>query len=108
MISDRDPRFTSQFRKALTNKLGIQRNLSTAFHPQTDRLSEQKNQWVEQYLRLVTSMDPKGWVDWIALATAVHNNRVNVTTGMSPNQILLEYNPVLNSEESLRTTNDLV
>ncbi len=108
MISDRDPRFTSHFGKALTDKLGISRNLSMAFHPQTDGLSERKNQWVEQYLRLVTSMDPKGWVDWIALATAVHNNRVNVTTGLSPNQILLGYNPILNVEESLRTTNDLV
>jgi len=108
MISDRDPRFTSHFGKALTDKLGISQNLSTAFHPQTDGLSKQKNQWVEQYLRLVTSMDPKGWVDWIALATTVHNNRVNVTTRMSPNQILLGYNPILNSEESLRTTNDLI
>ncbi len=50
MISDRDPRFTSQFGRALAEKLGIQRNLSTAFHPQTDGLSERKNQWVEQYL----------------------------------------------------------
>ncbi len=108
MISDRDPRFTSHFGKALTNKLGISRNLSTTFHPQTNGLSEWKNQWVEQYLQLVTSMDPKGWVDWIALATAVHNNRTNVTTRMSPNQILLGYNPILNTEESLRTTNDLV
>src|SRR6266404_313034 len=108
MISDRDPRFTSHFGKALTDKLGISRNLSTAFHPQTDGLSERKNQWVEQYLQLVTSMDPKGWIDWIVLATAVYNNRVNITTGMSPNQILLGYNPILNSEESLRTTNDLV
>ncbi len=40
MISNRDPRFTSQFGKALTEKLSIQRNLSTAFHPQTDGLSE--------------------------------------------------------------------
>ncbi len=108
MISDRDPRFTSHFGKALTNKLGISHNLSTAFHPQTDGLSERKNQWVEQYLRLITSMDPKGWVDWIALATAVHNNQTNVTTRLSPNQILLGYNPILNVEESLRTTNDLV
>src|SRR6266481_3394998 len=53
-------------------------------------------------------MDPKGWVDWIALATAVHNNRVNITTGLSPNQILLGYNPILNTGESPRTTNDLV
>jgi len=40
MISDWDPRFTSQFGRALTKKLSIQRNLSTAFHPQTDGLSE--------------------------------------------------------------------
>ena len=50
VISDRDPRFTSQSRKALIMKLGINRNISTAFHPQTDGLSERKNQWVEQYL----------------------------------------------------------
>src|SRR6266403_1360160 len=108
MISDRDPRFTSHFGKALTTKLGITRNLSTAFHPQTDGLSEQKNQWVEQYLHLVTSMDLKGWIHWLALATTVHNNRTNVTTRLSPSQILLGYNPVLNLEESLGTTNTLV
>ena len=50
VISDRDPRFTSYFGHALTKELGIQQNLSTAFHPQTDGLSERKNQWVEQYL----------------------------------------------------------
>jgi hypothetical protein len=53
VISDRDPRFTSHFGRALTQKLGTQQNLSSAFHPQTDGLSERKNQWVEQYLRLV-------------------------------------------------------
>ena len=108
MISDRDPRFTSHFGKALTTKLGVSRNLSTVFHPQTNGLSERKNQWVEQYLCLVTLMDPKGWVDWLALATAVHNNRTNVTTGLSPNQILLGYNPILNSEKSPETMNALV
>jgi len=40
IISDWDPRFTSHFGKALAAKLGITQNLSTAFHPQTDRLSE--------------------------------------------------------------------
>ena len=91
MISDRDPRFTSHFGKALTTRLGIKRNLSTAFHPQTDGLSERKNQWVEQYLRLVTSMQPEDWTEWLSIATAVHNNRQNATTGISPNQILLGY-----------------
>ena len=89
VISDRDPRFTSHFGKALTKRLDIQQNLSTAFHPQTDRLSERKNQWVEQYLCLVTSAAPKDWTQWLALATAVHNNQKNSTTGLSPNQIIL-------------------
>jgi hypothetical protein len=40
IISDRDPRFTSHFSKVLLKRLGIQQNLSTAFHPQTDGLSE--------------------------------------------------------------------
>jgi hypothetical protein len=40
IISDRDPQFTSHFSKALTTRLGLSQNLSTAFHPQTDGLSE--------------------------------------------------------------------
>src|SRR5260221_11422256 len=76
-------------------RLGIQQNLSTAFHPQTDGLSEWKNQWVEQYLRLVTSSQPEDWSIWLPIATAVHNNRRNATTGLSPNQILLGYETTL-------------
>jgi hypothetical protein len=59
IISDRDPRFMSQFGKALMARLGIKQNLSTAFHPQMDGLLEWKNQWIEQYLRLVSSTAPK-------------------------------------------------
>ena len=50
IISDRDPRFMSHFGKSLAKELGVTWNLSTAYHPQTDGLSERKNQWVEQFL----------------------------------------------------------
>jgi hypothetical protein len=33
VISDRDPRFTSFFAKALAQQLGIKQNVSSAFHP---------------------------------------------------------------------------
>jgi hypothetical protein len=59
IISDRDPRFTSHFGKSLTQRLKVDQNLSSAFHSQTDRISERKNQWVEQYLQLVTSASPE-------------------------------------------------
>jgi len=98
IISDQDLRFTSHFRKGLAKKLGIQQNLSTTFYPQTDGLSEQKNQWVEQYLQLVTSAVPKDWTQWLVLASAVHNNQRNSTTGLSPNQVLLGYDILLNPD----------
>jgi transposase InsO family protein len=59
VISNRDPQFTSHFSKSLAQQLKINQNLSSAFHPQTDGISERKNQWVEQYLRLVTATSPK-------------------------------------------------
>ena len=108
VISDQDPQFTSHFRKGLAKKLGIQQNLSTAFHPQTDSLSEWKNQWVEQYLQLVTSTAPKDWTQWLALASAVHNNQRNSTTGLSPNQVLLGYNISLNPDLVLPIINETV
>jgi hypothetical protein len=80
---------------AFTNKLGISQNLSTAFHLQTDGHSQHKNQWIEQYLHLITSAVPKDWTHWLALAMAVHNNRRNEMTKLSPNQILLGYNTIL-------------
>jgi hypothetical protein len=95
IISDRDPRFTSHFGRALASKLGIQQNLSSTFHPQTDGISERKNQWVEQYLRLVTSNSPEDWTHWLSMASAIHNNRRNSTTGLSPNQILLGHEVTL-------------
>ena len=40
IISDRDPRFTSRFVQELCRTLGIQQNVSSAYHPRTDRQSE--------------------------------------------------------------------
>ena len=73
VISYRDPCFTSHFAQALTTKLSIGRNISMAFHPQTDGLTECKNQWVEQYLCLYTLARQDDWDAWLPIATFVHN-----------------------------------
>src|SRR5258708_17864771 len=95
----------SHFGRVLTAHLGIQQNLSMAFHPQTDGLSEQKNQWVEQYLHLVTSSQPEDWSTWLPIASAVHNNQRNITTGLSPNHILLGYETTLIPASTTETNN---
>ena len=57
VISNRDPRFMSHFGCTLAKELGIMWNMSMAYHPQTDGLTERKNQWLEQYLQLVAAND---------------------------------------------------
>ena len=98
IISNRDPRFTSHFARGLTRTLGIQQNVSTAFHPQTDGLTERKNQWVEGYLRHLTAAQQDDWADWLAIATAVHNHHPNATTKVSPTEALLGYQPRLDHQ----------
>ncbi len=92
IISDRDPRFTSHFGKSLAKELGVTWNLSTAYHPQTDGLSERKNQWVEQFLQLVAT-NQEEWSSALPLATLVHNNSQNATIRTSPNQLLIGLEP---------------
>jgi hypothetical protein len=98
IISDRDPRFTSHFAQALKKKLAITQNLSTAFHPQTDGLSERKNQWVEQFLRTITSAQQDDWADWLPLATAVHNSWENATTKLTPMSVITGSQPRLGND----------
>jgi integrase-like protein len=105
VIMDRDPRFTSHFRRALATCIGAHQNIFTAFHPQTDGLSEQKNQWVEQYLQIVTSASPEDWTNWLSIASAVHNNRRNDTTGLLPNQILWGHEATLVPDNDSPTRN---
>ncbi|GJS31370.1 putative reverse transcriptase domain-containing protein [Tanacetum coccineum] len=51
IIYDRDPRFVSNFWRSLQNDLGTNLDMSTAYHPQTDRQSERTIQTLEDMLR---------------------------------------------------------
>ena len=50
VVSDRGLQFVAGLMKELNKMLGIEMRLSTAFHPQMDRQTEQMNQELEQYL----------------------------------------------------------
>ncbi|MBW0591005.1 hypothetical protein O181_130720 [Austropuccinia psidii MF-1] len=57
IISDRRSLFVSSFWTQLCQQLKISRELSTAFHPETDGQAERVNQIVEQYLWIYPSFD---------------------------------------------------
>ena len=52
IITDRASIFTLDLWQETTKKLGIERRLSTALHPQTDGQTERTNSILEQYLRV--------------------------------------------------------
>jgi ribosomal protein L21E len=66
--------------------------LSTAYHPQTDGLTERWNQEIKKYLQFYI----KNEIDWASLlpfAVAAYNNRVNKSLGYSPFYALFGYHP---------------
>ncbi|MBW0570046.1 hypothetical protein O181_109761 [Austropuccinia psidii MF-1] len=77
IISDRDPKFTSEFWTNHYEILGTKLSFSTAYHPQTDVLTQRMIQTVGDILIRVCaygleSKDHKGYThDWVTLLTAV-------------------------------------
>ena len=51
ILSDRGPQFASKFIEEFTKALGIKRQLSTAYHPQTDGQMERINQEIGTFLQ---------------------------------------------------------
>ena len=61
IVSDRDTRFTSKFWAELTKILGINRHMSTAYHPQTDGQTERVNRTLEDMLRRYIDPQQSNW-----------------------------------------------
>ena len=89
IISDRDRKFLSKFWERVTELLGVQRCLSTAFHPQTDGQTERMNRTLEEVLRSFVAPDQSDWDEKLPLVEFAMNNTVNSTIGTTP--FLMEY-----------------
>ena len=61
IISDRDPRFRSEFMDKVAKQLDIDLRFSTAYHPETDGQTERINQEIGIYLRHYTAHNQEDW-----------------------------------------------
>ena len=84
IISDRGSVFVSQFTRALWDQLGIKGNPSTAYHPQTDGLTERYNQELKTYLRLYVDYHQTDWIRYLKVAQFSYNNTVHSAHGQTP------------------------
>ena len=84
IITDRDPKFTSEFHQELFKRLGVKRKLSTAYHPQTDGLAEVTNKSIIKMLRAFCSDQKDDWDEYLPILEFAFNAAANSVTGKSP------------------------
>ena len=84
ILSDRDPRFTAHFWRALWAQLGTKLVMSTAYHPQTDGQTERANRTLEEMLRSYVNWRQTDWDEHLPVLEMAINNARNATTGFSP------------------------
>ncbi|MBW0566302.1 hypothetical protein O181_106017 [Austropuccinia psidii MF-1] len=102
IISDRDPNFTSALWKNLLNLFGTKLAFSTAYHPQTNGLSERMIQALEDMIRRFCAYglefkDSDGFThDWCTLITALelaYKTSIQCSTGKTPAMLEKGWNP---------------
>jgi hypothetical protein len=84
IVSDRGSNWVSRFWGTLCGLMGVERKLSTAYHPQTDGGTERVNQDVEAYLRAYINDHQDDWPTFLPANQLALNSRLHSSIGMSP------------------------
>lgn len=79
MIGDRDAKYLADFWQYVTKALGMECNLSTASHQQTDGKVERMIQTVKRTLKPYLDYAGKNWVDLLPILEFTLNKTVNHT-----------------------------
>jgi hypothetical protein len=95
IMSDRDPKFTSKFWRALWKCMGSKLKMSTSFQPQTDGQTERVNLVIQQFLRNYVAADQQDWVDHLELAKFYYNNSEHLVTGDTPFEMVTGKSPIV-------------
>ncbi|GKE98846.1 putative reverse transcriptase domain-containing protein [Tanacetum coccineum] len=88
IICDRDPRFASNFWRSFHKALGTNLDMSTAYHPQTDRQSERTIQTLKDILRSCVIDFGNGWVRHLLLVEFSYNISYHASIKAAPFEAL--------------------
>lgn len=91
--SDRGSQFQSEFWQELFRLTGTKLHFSTAFHPQTQGLTERANKTVIESLRHYLDHLYEHWHDHLIAIEFAYNSSVHPSLGCSPFEALLGYRP---------------
>ena len=100
IISDRNPRFTSEFWRHVFRSMKVQVTTTTANHPEADEQSENRVKVVRTMLRSFAAEYHGEWDLRLPILEMQYNNSKNATTGLTPFETIYGFN--------VRTPVDLV
>jgi hypothetical protein len=88
IISDRDPKFTSNFWKGLFKVFGTNLNFNITYHLELNGKIERINQIIEDMLRMYVMENPSRWEDYLHLVEFSYNNGYQASLKLSPFEAL--------------------
>jgi hypothetical protein len=97
IVSDRDPKFTSAFWKEVHKLAGTRLLMSTAFHPQTDGVSERKIRDVSAVLRTVVKSSQQDWAEKVPMCEFALNSSISTSTKWAPFELTYGHLPVIST-----------
>jgi hypothetical protein len=90
IVSNRDPKFTSNFWKGLFKGFRMNLNFSIAYNPKSDGQTERVNRVIEDILRMYVMEKPLKWEDYLHLVEFAYNNEYHASLKMSPFEALYD------------------